>query len=186
MSLILTTQGATGVSYTSAILHGHVVSVGGKDIAGAGWWWGPASSVDWGHVVAGPDNNPDWLDIIHSYYTGLGMADTSPVNDGEDLVFTFTSLTPGTAYKFMAAMVAEDASMGFGSILEFTTPALPSFITTTPAGTAVPATTTATVDPVVRTPSLQAVRTLEVSTMGRFYIDEEGNATWESRNVRNP
>ena len=62
-----------------------------------------------------------------------------------------------------------------------------TYNTTTPQGTAVPIQeTVSTYDPIVKTVTLQAVRTLEVSTMGRFYIDEEGNATWESPDVRNP
>ena len=78
--------------------------------------------------------------------------------------------------------------MPLGADATFTTTTSP-IVTTTPLGTAVPvdgADIIKTYDPVIRTVTLQAMRTLEVSTRGRFYIDEEGNATWETSAVRNP
>jgi len=34
--------------------------------------------------------------------------------------------------------------------------------------------------------SLEAIRNIEMSTMGRIYVDEQGNFTYESRYARNP
>ena len=38
---------------------------------------------------------------------------------------------------------------------------------------------------VVNTPTLEVIRQLEMTAMGRFYIDEQGNARYEDRYYRN-
>lgn len=40
--------------------------------------------------------------------------------------------------------------------------------------------------PVVDIVTLEAIRNVEMSAMGRFYVDESGNAKYESRYARNP
>ena len=101
-------------------------------------------------------------------------------------------LNPLTTYHYRTRCIAGGGFDGggtevWGEDASFTTLAPPAVVTTTPAGKSFPLQSPVeTYNPVVRIVSLQAVRTLEVSTRGRFYIDEEGNATWETSAVRNP
>ena len=71
---------------------------------------------------------------------------------------------------------------GTGVTLTFTTSTLP-VVPSKPGSGFLEDDTTAHI---VQIPTLQAIRNLEMTAMGRFYIDEEGNATYEDRFARNP
>jgi hypothetical protein len=71
-----------------------------------------------------------------------------------------------------------------GADATFTTlaPSLPPGSTVPSSGYLAEDTTAHIVDIV----SLEAIRNIELATMARFYVDEEGNAKLESRYARNP
>jgi hexosaminidase len=120
----VTTGAVTGLTPTSATLHGHVVATGAD--TSYQFQFGPTGSGPW----------------------GTGTSPTTPVDLGTepaDVTTTLTGLTPGTTYLYRLA-ARTGAAPGYGAELRFTTPppppvAVPNDITPTPASMSQPTNT---------------------------------------------
>jgi len=96
----------------------------------------------------------------------------------------------GGTGKTTAEMMVEATFTGFvfGTVWGITTycnDGYPCLINVTPNCAYVPPVTRSTI-PIKDIVTLEAIRNVEMSAMGRFYVDEEGNAKYESRYARNP
>ena len=140
--------------------------------------------------------------LTHCYSTGAVTSDIADLGGfacGDSGATTYSDCfwdtqTSGTAVsvggtgKTTAQMKTKTTFSGwdFSSIWSITTycnDGYPCLLNTTPNCALIPSIQGTQVKEII---ALEAMRNIEMSCMGRVYVDEEGNLTYESRYARNP